>query len=142
MALREFETFDSDAKAKKNIRAAIESVSSKLGNTPTICRKCYIHPEIISTYVEGSLLLEIKEEVESELRAELGSLKPEEVAVLTLLEGRLKRTLEDKLRDSVAELEPPKTGATAAKRRSPRTRAAKGAARKSEAPPAQARAAT
>ncbi|CAA9355741.1 MAG: DNA topoisomerase IB (poxvirus type), partial [uncultured Microvirga sp.] len=36
MALRAFETFDSDAKAKKNIRAAIESVASRLGNTPTI----------------------------------------------------------------------------------------------------------
>lgn len=104
LALQEFETFDNEAKAKKNIRAAIEHVSSRLGNTPTICRKCYIHPEVLTSYVEGGLLLEIKNEVEEELRGELSTLKPEEAAVLTLLEARLTRTLKDKLEDSVALL--------------------------------------
>ena len=94
MALSEFETFDSDAKAKKNIRAAIERVSSQLGNTPTICRKCYVHPEVLSCYLEGALLLEIKDEVESELRERLPSLRPEEAAVLTLLEARIRRDLQ------------------------------------------------
>jgi DNA topoisomerase-1 len=102
LALTEFETFDSQAAAKKNLRAAIESVASRLGNTPTICRKCYIHPEILSSYTEGALLLEVKQQVESELRDELGSLKPEEAAVLALLETRLKRTLSDQLKESVA----------------------------------------
>jgi len=68
MALAEFESFDSEAKAKKNVRAAIERVSSQLGNTPTICRKCYVHPEVFTSYLEGSLLLNIRDEVESELR--------------------------------------------------------------------------
>jgi DNA topoisomerase-1 len=102
LALKEFETFDSQAAAKKNLRSAIESVASRLGNTPTICRKCYIHPEILSSYTEGALLLEVKQEVESELRDELGSLKPEEAAVLSLLEARLSRTLSDQLKESVA----------------------------------------
>jgi len=47
MALAEFEQADSAARAKKNVTQAIERVSSRLGNTPTICRKCYIHPEIV-----------------------------------------------------------------------------------------------
>ncbi len=102
LALQEFTTFDTQAMAKKNVRAAIENVASRLGNTPTICRKCYIHPEILSCYTEGSLLLEVKQEVEAELRDELGSLKPEEAAVLTLLEARLSRTLEGDLKDSLA----------------------------------------
>lgn len=93
-ALREFEAFDSQARAKKNVRAAIERVSSRLGNTPTICRKCYIHPEILNCYLSGSLLLEIKEEVEAELRQDLTGLKPEEAAVMTLLQGRLADDLE------------------------------------------------
>jgi DNA topoisomerase-1 len=93
LALREFEAFDSQAKAKKNVRAAIERVSSRLGNTPTICRKCYIHPEIVNSYLSGSLLLEIKEEVEAELRDELTGLKPEEAAVMTLLQSRLSQDL-------------------------------------------------
>jgi DNA topoisomerase-1 len=91
LALKEFEEFDSEAKAKKNIRAAIEKVSGRLGNTPSICRKCYVHPEVFSSYLEGELLLEIKEEIETELREDLPSLKPEEAAVLTLLQERLSR---------------------------------------------------
>jgi DNA topoisomerase-1 len=91
MALNEFESFDSQAKAKKNIRAAIEHVAARLGNTPTICRKCYVHPEVFNSYLAGDLLLDVQEEVEAELREDLPDLKPEEVAVLTLLEARLKR---------------------------------------------------
>ena len=91
LALREFEAFDSDAKAKKNLRAAIEGVASRLGNTPTICRKCYIHPEILGCYLEGGLLLQIKDAVEGELKNGLDTLRPEEAAVLGLLRGRLAR---------------------------------------------------
>lgn len=94
LALSEFEQFDSEAKAKKNIRAAIEQVSSRLGNTPTICRKCYVHPEVFTCYLEGGLLLEIKKQVEEELREDLPSLRPEEAAVLTLLQERLSREVE------------------------------------------------
>jgi DNA topoisomerase-1 len=102
LALQEFEKFDSQAGAKKNIKAAIQRVAARLGNTPTICRKCYIHPEILSTYIEGSFLLEVKAKVEAELRDDLPGLKSEEAAVLTLLQARLSRTLEEKLRESVA----------------------------------------
>jgi DNA topoisomerase-1 len=91
LALSEFEQFDSEAKAKKNIRTAIEEVASRLGNTPTICRKCYVHPEVFACYLEGDLLLEIKNQVETELREDLPSLRPEEAAVLTLLQERLSR---------------------------------------------------
>src|SRR4051794_1765511 len=102
MALQEFEAFDTKATQKKNLKAAIERVSSRLGNTPSICRKCYIHPEVLSAYVEGNLLLEIKDQVEEELRENLARLKPEEAAVLALLEQRLQRTLEGSLKDSLA----------------------------------------
>jgi DNA topoisomerase-1 len=76
-------------------------VAARLGNTPTICRKCYIHPEIITTYIEGALLLEVKDEVEAELREDLAALRPEEAAVLTLLQTRLSLTLKDKLTASL-----------------------------------------
>ncbi|MCC2633122.1 MAG: topB [Ramlibacter sp.] len=101
LALREFEDFDSKATQKKNLKAAIERVAARLGNTPTICRKCYVHPEVLNAYVEGNLLLEIKERVEEELREDLARLKPEEAAVLAMLEARLKRTLEGALADSL-----------------------------------------
>jgi DNA topoisomerase I len=89
LALREFEAFDSETLAKKNLRTAIESVASRLGNTPTICRKCYIHPEILGCYLEGGLLLQIKDAVEGELKNGLDELRPEEAAVLGLLRTRL-----------------------------------------------------
>ncbi len=89
LALREFETFDGEAGAKKNVRTAIESVAGRLGNTPTICRKCYIHPQIIDCYLEGALLLQVKEAVASELIEDLSRLRPEEAAVLSLLQNRL-----------------------------------------------------
>jgi DNA topoisomerase I len=102
LALQEFEQFDTKATQKKNLKAAIERVAARLGNTPTICRKCYVHPEILNSFAEGQLLLEIKEQVESELRDDLATLKPEEAAVLSLLEARLNRTLADQLEDSLA----------------------------------------
>jgi DNA topoisomerase-1 len=90
LALKEAHSFDSAAQAKRNIRAAIERVAGRLGNTPTICRKCYIHPQIIDNYLDGRLALEVKSRIETELREQLNTLKPEEAAVLAMLQGRLK----------------------------------------------------
>jgi DNA topoisomerase I len=94
MALSELESFDSAAQAKRNLRTAIEKVAARLGNTPTICRKCYIHPEVLNSYMDGNLVLEIKSQAESELRTAVENLKPEEAAVLALLRGRLAREAE------------------------------------------------
>ena len=94
LALKEVESFDTAAQAKKNLRMAIERVAARLGNTPTICRKCYVHPEVLTLYLDGSLVLDIKSEVESELRDELAALQPEEAAVLALLRARLKQTVD------------------------------------------------
>ncbi|MEA2841386.1 MAG: topoisomerase, partial [Methylobacteriaceae bacterium] len=93
MALSEFEAVDSQALAKKNIKAAIERVSSRLGNTPTICRKCYVHPEVFSSYLDGNLLADIKQEVEEELKQDISDLRPEEAALLALLHKRLGKEL-------------------------------------------------
>jgi DNA topoisomerase IB len=35
---------------------AIETVAKRLGNTKAVCRKCYIHPAVINTYLDGTLL--------------------------------------------------------------------------------------
>jgi DNA topoisomerase-1 len=89
LALKELTSFDNAAQAKRNVRSAIERVAARLGNTPTICRKCYVHPEIFNSYLQGSLALEIRSEVETELRDDLGSLPPEEAAVLAMLRASL-----------------------------------------------------
>jgi DNA topoisomerase-1 len=94
LALKELEKFDSAAQAKRNLRAAIEKVSARLGNTPTICRKCYIHPEVLNSYMDGNLANELRSRAESELRDNIGNLKPEEAAVLALLRSRLLKEAE------------------------------------------------
>jgi DNA topoisomerase-1 len=90
-ALHELEAFDSEAQAKQYIVRAIESVAERLGNTAAICRKCYVHPEIIDAYLDGSLVETLKARAESELSSSLRGLRAEEAAVLTLLQQRLVR---------------------------------------------------
>ena len=89
LALAEYEKVDSKAAARKNVRAAIEAVASRLGNTPTICRKCYIHPEIFDSYLNDALVLEASEAVEKTLREDIPHLRPEEALVLAFLHRRL-----------------------------------------------------
>ena len=94
MALQEFEAFDSNTQAKKNIVQAIEVVSERLGNTPSICRKCYVHPAVLDAYLEGSLVETLKQRAEQEIAESLHELQPEEAAVMALLQQRLAREQE------------------------------------------------
>lgn len=88
IALHECERADSQAAAKANLRMAIEQVAARLGNTPTICRKCYVHPQIIDAYLADELKLELQDEIAENLsRADL---RPEEAQVLKFLRRRLK----------------------------------------------------
>jgi DNA topoisomerase-1 len=91
IALQELQQFDSQAQAKKNIVRAVESVAEKLGNTKAVCRKCYIHPAVIDSYLDGSLIRTLQKRAQSKLTKEIKSLKPEEAMVLTLLQQRLRR---------------------------------------------------
>ena len=88
VALDEFEKVDSETAAKKNVRQAIEQVAARLGNTPTICRKCYVHPEIIEAYLGGEPVMQIKAKISKELK-NIKALSAEEAAVLALLHARL-----------------------------------------------------
>jgi DNA topoisomerase-1 len=88
-ALAEFEAFDSDAAAKKNIVAAIEAVACRLGNTTAVCRKCYVHPAVIDAYMDGDTVASIRERAGKELASHLHDLDPEEATVLMLLRERL-----------------------------------------------------
>jgi DNA topoisomerase-1 len=93
MALHEFQKFDSAAQAKKNIVQAIEHVAKKLGNTPTICRKCYVHPAVIESYLDGTMLAAVQKKVKKKLVEDMHALTPEEAAVLALLQKRIQLDL-------------------------------------------------
>ena len=94
-ALQEFEAFDSTAKAKKNLVEAVEHVSKKLGNTPAICRKCYIHPAVFDGYLDGSLLEGLKARADDVLDGDKHGLTAEEVAITAYLSRRLGDAIDD-----------------------------------------------
>ena len=96
--LHEFEPFQNVTQAKKNIVTAIKQVASELGNTPSVCRKCYVHPAVLDAYMGGMSKQEAKEELEEEIAqhsdaaAETGDqhgLREEEKALISLLQQRM-----------------------------------------------------
>ena len=89
-ALQEVESVDSAAQAKRNVVAAIERVAKELGNTRDVCRKCYVHPAVVDAYMDGTMAEALQQRAEGALRS-LSTLRPEEAAVLALLQQRLKR---------------------------------------------------
>ena len=89
-ALKEYEDqCDSVAKAKRNVAAAIGVVAQQLGNTKAVCRKCYVHPEIVQAYLDGTLLNSLSRSMRQESPRALAHLPPEEAAVLGFLRERV-----------------------------------------------------
>jgi DNA topoisomerase-1 len=88
IALRELAAAPSEAAAKQNILRAIEAVAKMLGNTRTICRKCYIHPAIFEGYLDGSLLAALKKPG-ARSGDDLAGMKADETAVTAFLRQRL-----------------------------------------------------
>jgi DNA topoisomerase-1 len=85
IALREFERVMTQKQARKNIVTAIEAVAQTLGNTPAVCRKCYIHPTILDSYLGGDTIETIRQGMGLETTRTRRGLKPEEASVLVLL---------------------------------------------------------
>jgi DNA topoisomerase-1 len=81
--------FDTQTLAKAKVKHAIKQVSGTLGNTPTICRKCYVHPLLIESYLEGTLNLP---------RAQRQGLSAHEASVLAFLTRKPKRRATNKSR--------------------------------------------
>ena len=74
---------ESATAAKRQIRAALQEVAARLGNTVAICRKCYVHPSVLEAYGAGALQLR-------RIAAKDLALRPEEAATLRFLRRRLK----------------------------------------------------
>jgi DNA topoisomerase I len=81
-ALSAFDAPDTKALAKANIKAAIDDVAGSLGNTPAICRKCYVHPAVLEAYESGDLTLR---------KAKRTGLSAHEASVLNFLDRRRPR---------------------------------------------------
>jgi len=90
LALCEFERIDSGPKGKRAIVRAVERVAQHLGNTPAVCRRCYIHPEIFAGFLDGTLLAILAERTRAYMTEEIEGMSAEEAAVTGFLRLRLR----------------------------------------------------
>lgn len=91
-ALLEMGPANSKTEAQRNVTAAVKRVAQELGNTPAICRAYYIHPSVLSCYLEGTLH-ELVPEVATDPLENPYALTPEEEALMAFLrECRLRNS--------------------------------------------------
>jgi DNA topoisomerase-1 len=108
LALCELQEAGSRTRIRANIVRAIEQVASRLGNTPAVCRKCYVHPAVLNAYSDGSLFRVLRKDVRLTQPSASYRLRIEETAVLTLLRQHRatsgEQQLEKRLRQSLTRL--------------------------------------
>ena len=85
IALSKQEEFETKKQAKANIKTAICAVAELLGNTPAVCRKCYIHPVIVEAYLKRTPIAGLNGNAKSLMPP---SLRGAERAVLKFLHAR------------------------------------------------------
>src|SRR5213592_4345386 len=74
--------FETKKQAKANVKTAICAAAHLLGNTPAICRKCYVHPAIVEAYLSGRQVRGLTEAIGTPVNVNLRAV---EVAVLEFL---------------------------------------------------------
>ena len=89
MALNAQDPFENKSQAKKNIKDAISAVAKILGNTPAVCRKCYVHPAVLESYLDGAMIEGLKQKTAETLERKRGDLRSEEAAVMSFLQAQL-----------------------------------------------------
>jgi DNA topoisomerase-1 len=87
--LRELEPFTSATEAKKNVVEVVKSVAQRLGNTPAVCRKCYIHPAVLEAYLNGEEIGAAKRRLDREIAEHAHALREEEHTLVKLLQERV-----------------------------------------------------
>jgi DNA topoisomerase I len=88
--LRELDPCESATEAKKNVVAMIKDVAERLGNTPSVCRKCYVHPTLLDCYLNGSMWKSVRRRVKRKSGGSPHGLRQEEIGLIHLLEQTLK----------------------------------------------------
>ncbi|MFN2448721.1 MAG: DNA topoisomerase IB [Candidatus Baltobacteraceae bacterium] len=96
MLLTGQEAAQTQTERKSQLTTVIKDVAHRLGNTPAVCRKCYVHPDVLEQFMEGNAL-----ELQHKMRHTEGLL-PEEQLVLAFL---LKRSKETDASRTVAQLQ-------------------------------------
>ena len=83
--LAEIGCCEDERRAKGNIVKAVCRVADHLGNTPAVCRGCYIHPAVLEAYAAGRTLEEFRPRRARRISRQQPEHYPEELALLKLL---------------------------------------------------------
>jgi len=83
--LRAAARFESDTEAKHNVVGAIDVVAERLGHTRSVCRKSYVHPAVVETYLEGDFETALRQAMVYRANR---TLRADELAVVALLERK------------------------------------------------------
>ena len=87
-ALRDLGPMDTEREAKSAIVRAVDQVAEQLNNTRAVCRKYYIHPTVLETYLAGTMVSGLGNGTRVAAAAATGSaLNAEEKALVRLLNG-------------------------------------------------------
>jgi DNA topoisomerase-1 len=89
MALNHLGPSATKKEARATIKNAVTAVSKLLGNTPAICRKCYVHPAVFETYLSGESIEGLKQKTAEALDTESIDLEAGEKAILKFLRNRM-----------------------------------------------------
>jgi len=79
---------EDERQARRNIAAAVKSVAGRLGNTPAVCRECYIHPAVVEAYCAGETIEEMRPRRARLILRQQPEYTVEELALLRLLRAR------------------------------------------------------
>lgn len=88
-ALVALEPADSATDARRNVVAAIRVTAGRLGNTPAVARKSYVHPAVLEAYMDGRVGGALVEAAEEQAEPPAEATPEEEDAVVDLLRQRL-----------------------------------------------------
>ena len=83
--LAEIGCCEDERRAKKNVVAAVSRVAEHLGNTPAVCRSCYIHPLVLEAYLRGKSIEEFRPRRSRRISRKQPDYTVEEIALLKLL---------------------------------------------------------
>ena len=78
-----------EKEAKANVVQAIDRVAKRLGNTRAVCRKYYIHPVVLESYLEGSVLPTPTQSSDQKRERPSGALRRDELAVLAYIQEQM-----------------------------------------------------
>ncbi len=88
VALAEIGCCEDEREARRNVVRAVHRVADHLGNTPAVCRSCYIHPAVLEAYQQGQTIEEFRPRRARRIARQQPEYTVEELTLLKLLRAR------------------------------------------------------